>query len=160
MPASSAPCAEPLAWLDQLPTTPRAIKKASLQVGECPACASRARIGRNRAAGLAEALGEERFIRLYAEQRQSLRMPHFRLLWREQMSAAVRESLRQAQRGRLQDLLDRLDRYLRKHKMDVTESKSAEEVSSWTEAVALRSGDAVGQTEGDSSPDLTFVMRP
>jgi hypothetical protein len=139
--------AEALLWLDQLPTSPRAIKKTSFEVAECPACASRARMDRNRAAGLAEALGEERFADLYAKRRQALCMPHFRLVWRQHMAALVRESLRDAQRSRLQDLVERLDRYLWKHKMNVSEPKSPEEVSSWTEAVAMLSGDAAGQTE-------------
>jgi len=139
--------AEALAWLDTLPTAPRAIRKASFEVGECPACASRARMERNRAAGLAEALGENRFAHLYAERPEGLCMPHFRFVWREQMPAQVRESLRVAQRRRLQELLERLDRYLWKHKMNVSEPKSPEEVSSWTEAVAMLSGDAADPIE-------------
>ena len=139
--------ADALSSLDQLPTTRRALKRASGPVAECPACAARARTERSRAAGLAEALAEGRFAHLYAERPEGLCMPHFCRVWREQMPAQVRESLRETQRRRLQELLERLDRYLWKHKMNVTEAKSPQEVSSWTEAVAMLSGDAADQRE-------------
>lgn len=141
--------ADALSSLDELPTKRRALKKGSSRTAECPACAGRTRMKQIRAAGLAEALLDQGIARLFAERKQGLCMPHFRLVWQEDMPIQARESLRESQRGRLSELLDRLDRYLRKHHWNVTEPQLPEEESSWKDAVSMLSGDAASG-RGDS----------
>jgi len=96
-----------------------------------------------KAAGMAEALADEALAHLFAARERGLCLPHFRLVWAEEMPDQVRQSLREVQHVQLRDLLDRLDRYLWKHHWNVTEPQLPEEEASWTDAVAMLSGDAV-----------------
>lgn len=98
---------------------------------------------------LADALADAAFAPLFVARSQGLCMPHFRLVWAVEMQEPVRQSLREVQRRHLRDLLDRLDRYLRKHHWNVTEPRLPEEEASWKDGIAMLSGDAVpGPGEG------------
>ena len=143
--------ADARAWLDRLPVEGRARRRAPKTTGQCPACFARDRTSQGRISAFAEALADEQVTRLYARRAQGLCMPHFRLLWQEEMPGRVRESLREHQRACLQELLERLARYEDKHDYRVTEPPSPEEEASWTDAVAALSGDHPRERPGDRS---------
>lgn len=139
--------AEALSSLDELPTSRRALARMK-QVrpsAECPACVGRTRMGQIRAASLAQALADESVAHLLMAREQGLCLPHFRLVWVEDMSADVRRLLRDLQRDQLQLLLGHVDGYVRKHHWNVTEAQLPEEEASWRNAVAMLSGDAPEQ---------------
>ena len=136
--------AEALASLEELPASRRGLSRMrqAKPIAQCPACASRARMRQIRAARLADALLDESTTHLFMARQQGLCMPHFRLVWVEEMPDGARGLLRNLQRNQLRRLLGHVDGYIRKHHWDVAEAQLPEEEASWRDAVALLAGDA------------------
>jgi hypothetical protein len=107
----------------------------------CPICATLASLQTSRALQLAGGLADEELAHRFAAREQGLCLPHFRLVWGEEMADAVRASLREVQRRQMRRLVEHLDGYLRTHHMHVTDEPSPEERESWRAAVAALSGE-------------------
>ncbi|MGO8685166.1 MAG: DUF6062 family protein [Thermoleophilia bacterium] len=129
------------------PTRPTSTHhQREVATAECPACAARARMQEITAAGFCAALADESFARLFAAREQGLCLPHFRLLWREALPAAVRQLLRDVQRRQLQTLLTNLGGYVNKHRSNVTEEMRPDEAASWRRAVEMLAGNERAKT--------------
>ncbi len=107
----------------------------------CPACDSLEALQASRALQLARGLADEEVAAALAARPRGLCLPHYRLVWREEMPDPVRARLREIQRAHLARLLEHLDGYVRTHHMHVSDEPSAEEIESWRDAVAVLSGE-------------------
>ena len=143
--------ADAIEQVGRLPMTTRAVRRARRKstATPCPACEGRARMEEIRASNLAEALQDQEFAELYAQRKLGVCMPHFRMVWVEEMPDEVRRFLAETQRRQLQRLLGELDQYLRKHHCHVKETPLPDEAESWRRAVAMLSGQAMSTALGD-----------
>lgn len=143
--------ADAIEQVERLPMTARAVRRArrDLKVAPCPACEGRARMEEIRASNLAEALQDQELAELYVQRKLGLCMPHFRMVWFEEMPEEIRRLLADTQRRQLQGLLRELDQYLRKHHWHVKETPLPDEAESWRRAVAMLSGQAMSTALGD-----------
>jgi hypothetical protein len=137
--------ADAIAQIGRLPTTARAVRRAkgAQAAAPCPACEARARMEGIRAGQFAEVLQDPEFIELYTQRKRGLCMPHFRMVWFEDMPGEARARLAEAQRRQLETLLGEVDQYLRKHHWHVKEKPLPDESESWKRAVGVLSGQAM-----------------
>ena len=150
--------ADAIEQLDQLPVSRRAVRRARRTNGQspCPACQGRLSMERIRSASFAEALQDPELAELYGQRKLGLCMPHYRMVWFEEMPDETRRSLSETQRRQLQALLGELDQYLHKHHWHVKEKQLPDEAESWRRAVAVLSGqamsDALAEILGGAGP--------
>lgn len=139
--------ADAIEQLDQLPMSRRAVRRARRSFGEgpCPACQGRLGMEKIRSAHFAEALQDPELAELYAQRKLGLCMPHYRMVWFEEMPDETRRFLSETQKRQLQTLLGELDQYLHKHHWHVKEKPLPDEAESWRRAVAMLSGQAMSE---------------